>query len=223
MRIVHFSDHHANFRMMPEADLYVCTGDMLPNFPKFNGPWFDIDESREIACQTKWIHGQGGPGFFRKYLSSRDAQVVVVRGNHDFIDLGEMFLGDVFEIKNPGDSFVFHGLKISGARGINKIFGSWSDELEKFECETVFNKIPNDTDILITHAPPRGQLDYFDQVGNCGVDALASIHSKSFYGTDYHSLKLHCFGHIHEDGGKTLYNGKVLCSNASCNINVIDL
>lgn len=33
MKICHFSDWHGSVRVLPAADLYVCTGDMLPNFP----------------------------------------------------------------------------------------------------------------------------------------------------------------------------------------------
>lgn len=32
-RVVHFSDWHGEWQELPEADVYVCTGDMLPNFP----------------------------------------------------------------------------------------------------------------------------------------------------------------------------------------------
>jgi Icc-related predicted phosphoesterase len=33
LKIVHFSDWHGRREKLPRADLYVCTGDMLPNFP----------------------------------------------------------------------------------------------------------------------------------------------------------------------------------------------
>lgn len=33
MKIVHFSDWHKQTMLLPKADLYICTGDMLPNFP----------------------------------------------------------------------------------------------------------------------------------------------------------------------------------------------
>lgn len=41
MRICHFSDWHSDRNKLPAADLYICTGDMLPNFPL-------------LLCQSKW-------------------------------------------------------------------------------------------------------------------------------------------------------------------------
>lgn len=49
MRICHFSDWHGQYRMLPKADLYVCTGDMLPNFPKIR---FEVDKWRRDGIVT---------------------------------------------------------------------------------------------------------------------------------------------------------------------------
>ena len=55
------------------------------------------------------------------------------------------------------------------------------------------NPIPNDIDIVMTHGPPRGILDWCPQ-GNVGCPNL------------FHALRrvkplMHCFGHIHEGNG----------------------
>jgi Icc-related predicted phosphoesterase len=126
MRIVHFSDWHGNTYELPSADLYVCTGDMLPNFRIFeyqvkgeriiweanmellgetprqrpNGPVEKLPPSRErdTVLQARFINRRG-PGYLRAILESPDAPVICVRGNHDFVDLAPLFAGGpVFEI-----------------------------------------------------------------------------------------------------------------------------
>jgi Icc-related predicted phosphoesterase len=47
-RVVHFSDWHGEWQKLPEADVYVCTGDMLPNFP-------DIRFRGERSCRDVWV------------------------------------------------------------------------------------------------------------------------------------------------------------------------
>jgi Icc-related predicted phosphoesterase len=128
MRICHFSDWHARRTQLPKADLYVCTGDMLPNFPELV---FQPDKWQRT--QVRWranVHeyfgeGPGHPGGtymggrvldpeieakyqqrwireylkgYRQYFATPDAPVVCVRGNHDFTDLAEAFGGDVWEV-----------------------------------------------------------------------------------------------------------------------------
>jgi hypothetical protein len=70
------------------------------------------------------------------------------------------------------------------------------------ERERVFNTIPGDTDILISHIPPLGILD-----GGAGCPALrrAVIRVKP---------RLHCFGHVHSAYG-TMPTKSVLFINAS--------
>ncbi len=57
MRIVHFSDLHAKFEKMPAADLYVCTGDMLPNF--WMSEYRMKDGTIRQWCPHDWAIGRG--------------------------------------------------------------------------------------------------------------------------------------------------------------------
>jgi Icc-related predicted phosphoesterase len=129
MRIVHFSDWHGDMFWLPPADLYVCTGDMLPNFrthlfevagkgtvewvehmellgttvqPRPSGRSIKIlpHPEREAELQSRYLERQGR-GYLRKLMSDSLAPVVCCRGNHDFVDLSSMFSGGpVFEISH---------------------------------------------------------------------------------------------------------------------------
>ena len=63
------------------------------------------------------------------------------------------------------------------------------------ELEKIFSNIPNDIDILITHAPPKYILDCNEFGYNNGCSQiLAKL-------LDLHKLKIHLFGHIHSKNG----------------------
>jgi len=70
------------------------------------------------------------------------------------------------------------------------------------DLEEYYAKIPDDTDILITHSPPWGVLDEVKdrrtgEVRNCGSKALRTA-------LDRVKPLYIVFGHIHENGGKKL-------------------
>jgi Icc-related predicted phosphoesterase len=93
-------------------------------------------------------------------------------------------------------------------KGMNPLCKAFTLDTEE-ELAEKFQKIPLDTDILITHSPPYGvqdlvvtgdrfieghQCDKFEHVGS---EALMTRVSR------FTNLKLHVFGHIHEGYGVT--------------------
>lgn len=220
---------------MPEADIYVCTGDMLDNYPIIHyvdgGGWNmvgverEINPERENRLQMDWYRRKfkhRNNQSLRKFLGSRDAPVVVVRGNHDFVSLGSLFGGDTFEINKPEDVKEIYGLRFGGFRGINYIAGEWSDELSQDQLQRRVERMPKDLDVVCTHAPPKGILDEsFD--GCLGVDALASyINRTCYYDYSMKSPRLFCFGHIHEAKG-VMTVGDITFSNAATTVNVLEI
>jgi Icc-related predicted phosphoesterase len=230
IKIVHFSDWHLlgpTDRKLPEADLYVCTGDMLPNFPVLNtrggigrtlGRWI-INPDNEKQKQEEWIQKVGS---ISNIFGTPDAPVVVVRGNHDFTDLAPLFSGSkVYEIGN--DASVAHeviGLRIGGCRGIPYIVGFWSDELSDADFDDRVRKLPNDLDLIVTHSPPQGCLDQFPPGVSLGSRALAGhLLRSNIIGRAPRAVM---FGHIHESCGKGYY-GSTVVSNAATTVNVIEI
>lgn len=87
------------------------------------------------------------------------------------------------------------GVKIWGSP-ITPTFFNWAFNRDPgADIQKYWNKIPEDTDILVTHGPAYGILDLSrNQHVGC-KDLLEKIKKLS-------NLKLHCFGHIHEPYGK---------------------
>ena len=91
------------------------------------------------------------------------------------------------------------------------MFFNWAFNLDRGEALAErWAQIPDDTDILITHGPPAGILDRIttpDGTIRPGCEALADRVARL-------PLKLHVFGHIHEDHGLEQI-GSCLYVNAS--------
>jgi len=215
-KIIHFSDWHGNWRNLPVADLYICTGDMLENYPHRNqGSYhrfvdWTIKPEVERRGQAAWMGEQKRLGGLRRFLGNKDAPVVVVRGNHDFVDIGPGFGGEYFEVNHNSTRTVeYCGFKIGGFRGIPPIGGYWSDELTQSERLARVTILPEDLDIVVSHVPPKGILS-----DKWGCTEFAWLVTRwSYKGT---GPKLCCFGHIHEEGGIVENHDGVKYSNASC-------
>ncbi|KAF8630355.1 hypothetical protein AX15_002922 [Amanita polypyramis BW_CC] len=72
------------------------------------------------------------------------------------------------------------------------------------EADAIYQKIPDDTEILITHTPPYRILDRTRRGKHAGCEHLAERLSS------LKSCRLHVFGHIHEGAGAVvLPDGRV--------------
>lgn len=254
MRIVHFSDWHGETFPLPAADLYVCTGDMLPNFRTY------VFQSKDRA-PVEWVHNMelvstAPPprprqaflhklppvhaneallqcrymkrirhGCIRKRMASPDAPVVCCRGNHDFTDIAPLFAGGpVHEISDdPTQRYVLRKggrrLVVGGMRGVKTRSGKWADAMTDAEFAERAMHLPLEIDVLVTHAPPHGILD-FAYGEATGYPALREYSARREAAWSH--AKLHLFGHIHESQGVQV-QGSTLFSNASCGVQVIEI
>ena len=232
MRIIHFSDWHWGFVehpespkfQLPEADLYVCTGDMMDNFPVVSGGWGWGDDNlirpeNERIRQGEDIKHFVKDGGFKRFLGSPNAPIVCVRGNHDFIDLGRLFEGCNFVHEFKDNEVVeVLGLKVTGHRGIPFIYGSWNDEVQKPDLLDRVRAIPNEVDLLLTHYPPSLILDSEGEVRAYGLEGMAGIIFQKI-----NPGGAHMFGHIHGSGGRIERVDDMLFSNAATKYNVLEL
>jgi Icc-related predicted phosphoesterase len=156
----------------------------------------------------------------RRFLGSPEAPVVVVRGNHDYVDIGPYFGGEYFEIDDDCTRTVeYCGLKFGGLRGITYIGGNWQDEYQPNELEGILSYLPYGVDVLVSHAPPAGIMD-----NTFGVAAYASYINIGMYGTSCPLPKVFCFGHIHECGPVTREEDDgTVYSNAARGVNSIEV
>ncbi len=130
--------------------------------------------------------------FLNWFMDQPHAHKIFVAGNHDDRLWGEQIEGldtNCYFLDNRG--ITIDGVHFYGLSG----------------CRDVFDKVPEKTDVLITHVPPRGILSVAKgrEFGN--AELLACI--------EFIQPRLHLFGHIHavygvEEHGKTLFSNAAL-------------
>ncbi len=237
MRIVHGSDWHWGFREVPEADLYVFTGDMMLNYPTTDKPkdrrridgsyGWRIDPENERIRQGEDIKHFVEAGGFRELLGSPDAPILCVRGNHDFVDIAGLFEGcNLIHEFVDNEVVEVLGKRVSGHRGIPHIYGSWNDEVQRPDLMDRCRAIPDGIDFLLTHYPPALVLD-MEVSPNGRVDAYGLEGMSYIVFNKLNNNGVHFFGHIHGAGGRTEViedpEFKMTFSNAATTFNVIDL
>jgi len=150
---------------------------------------------------------------------------IFIAGNHDFGCQDEVLAVEELLRLNPGSEYLYDDLFLIGKdeddyEDMVKVWGSpWQPEFYNWafnlsrqgaELKEVWSMIPSDVDILITHGPPHGHLDYVDySKQNVGCELLRDR-------IDLIKPKIHVFGHIHSsygykfDGTTHFFNAAVL-------------
>ena len=142
---------------------------------------------------------------FLEWFSDTDFKhKIFIAGNHDF---GFEQQTDITqEYKDMGVTYLFdndvtiYGIKFYGSPWQPE-FHNWAFNLSRGEeLAEKWDKIPNDVDILITHGPAYGILDYAPIGGHVGCEEL------------YRKIvevkpKIHVCGHIHDGYGQKTMGG----------------
>jgi len=163
MRILHISDTHGKHELLidlPKADVIVHTGDFTED-----------GTEEEVKDFIEW------------FSDLSYAHKIFIAGNHDNCLYGANIEGlpdNVHYLCNEGlsiDGIKFYGVPMFVQDDLDGIFPE------------LFSRIPDDTDVLLTHQPPLGILDEQDGI-NFGDYAL------------YKRVmdvrpKYHLFGHLH--------------------------
>ena len=127
---------------------------------------------------------------------------IFIAGNHDFIFEKDnaLFMPDnIHYLKDS--SVTIEGIKIYGSPW-QPWFHNWAFNLPRGEkLAEKWAMIPDDTNILVTHGPPKGILDYtYYDKKPVGCDDLL-IRVKEI------KPQIHVFGHIHEGFGQIEIDG----------------
>jgi Icc-related predicted phosphoesterase len=179
MRLVNISDTHGHQDKleMPEGDVLIHAGD----FTYFGS------NKKQYQTFAKWFLGQP-----HKYK-------IFIAGNHElkFDENKSQALSwfrslpgwndNTYYLQNSG--VLIEGLYFYGAPQ-QPIFGDLAFNADYDELVKVWARIPTNTNVLITHGPPRGILDH-----GHGCIALADRVK------NLPVLQAHIFGHIHEGFG----------------------
>lgn len=182
MTILHLSDTHGLHRQIehiPLADVIVHSGDFC-----------EQGTVEEVEDFVEW------------FAALPHKHKIFVAGNHD-----DSLHGATIEGLPDGVHYLCNsGVEIEGV----KFYGLpmfVADEVSG-QYDTAIAHIPADTEVLITHQPPYGILDYTEGIHYGSTALLARVLSIK--------PRVHLFGHVHKANGKveahdTLYvNGSIV-------------
>ncbi len=179
------TDLHGFYPTLEGGDLLIVAG--------------DLTSRDEVIDWCKFFHWLECQEYTKK---------IFIGGNHDNFLLDKIPSKSPIEFGLPwsykrdfeyicDSGTEFEGLKIWGSPW-TKTFKGMNPRCKAFTCETEeqlaekWAMIPGDIDILITHGPPKGILDWNKDGLQCGSISLFERSRK------LKNLKLFCFGHIHE-------------------------
>jgi len=196
MRICCISDtHEMEARIdIPQCDLLLHAGDISM-----------MGHPAPILAFDRWCHSLITQGIVRK--------VVLIAGNHDFLfqDNPEKARSLIHSAAYLEDSGLeFEGLRIWGTPW-QPWFYDWAFNIRTEEkLKEKFDLIPENTDIVVAHSPPRGILDATRRGEAVGSTSLLERINAI-------KPKLVVFGHIHESYGQFQRDGIIYVNASTCN------
>lgn len=196
MKIVAISDVHNLWHKItiPDCDVLVSAGD------------YSYKGNPEVVEA------------FHKWMNSQPADVKIsVQGNHElWVEKNFEAAREIVHKINKDIHFIDEGVvNIDGVKfygsAITPWFYDWAwNRRRGEEIKTHWDKIPDDTNVLITHGPPMGILDKLESGERVGC---ANLTDRIGELTD---LKLHIFGHIHPSSGEAIKDNVLFVNAAMC-------
>ena len=197
MKIYHVSDTHGfhNLLQIPtDVDIIIFSGD--------ESNYYNVYKN-EPECKD-FINWFGNLPIKYKILIAGNHSAYISKHTREFKELCNNY--NITYLEN--ESVVIEGLKIWGSP-YSPTFGNWYFMKSRDKMQKLWENIPEDIDILVTHTPPRGCLDLShnrnNQLESCGCSNLL----KHVFRV---KPKLHLFGHIHTTN-KVLNAGTMKLAN----------
>ena len=193
MRITLISDTHTKHGLIPMEDL--PGGDLLIHAGDIMNSGYNKNDIHDFCT---WFQS------LKQYEHK-----IFIAGNHDRMfenyPLESNTIVNHYEVTYlQDDEDVIEGVKIYGTPWQPEFY-NWAFNLPRRgqDLMRVWNQIPKDTDILITHGPPQGHLDISGPPYNEGDLGCELLRVK----VDEQPPKIHVFGHIHGGYGYKFSNG----------------
>jgi len=204
MKILALSDTHGKHAHIPKewmvpADVLVHAGDVS-----------NVGRTVEIIDFLDW------------FSSQPHKHKIFIAGNHDWgfqenHDVITRIVRDYGNIIYLQDSeVVIDGVKFYGSPWQPDFF-NWAFNLPRGEkLQAKWDMIPEDTDVLITHGPPRNILDFVARGSGYGENVGCADLEDTVL-TKLPILKLNIFGHIHYSAGALVKQNKLFVNAAVLN------
>jgi len=162
----------------PDGDVFVHAGDLTRK-----------GKLSELQDAVRWLR------------SLPYSQIIVIAGNHDFClqdpdrrAEAESIISPVRYLRNSG--VTVDGKHFWGSPWTPE-FGNWVFQYSRANDSAMpWSKIPESTDVLVTHGPPEGIGDRTRSGIRAGCNRLRAT-------VEARNPQLHVFGHIHEGYGRT--------------------
>lgn len=195
MKILHLSDTHGyhGWLDIPKGiDMIIHSGD-------------------EANSRDPYSNEQESLNFLEWYSHIKVKYKIFIAGNHSsaieqrFITKKQIEKKGIIYLEN--ESVEIEGIKIWGSP-YTPMFNNWSFMRARDKLNKIWQSIPEDTDIVVVHGPPKGVLDLSYNQANvlefCGCSAL----KKRIMNIQ---PKLCLFGHIHNN--KDIFNAGTMQIN----------
>lgn len=181
MHIITISDLHGDFYKLniPEADVLIIAGDLTT-----------YGTSDELVKFNKWLYKLPC-----KYK-------LIIAGNHDRC-MQEKPIEKIRNILSNGTYLENSGIEIDGVKFWGSpntpIFGRWYFMQTGDELKETRNKIPEDTNVLISHGPCYSILDSLLMANGTKGQNVGCVHLRDRI--EKLKIKLSVCGHIHNQYG----------------------
>ena len=193
MRFIMLSDVHGFFNIdIPDGDVLIFAGDTLAG----RGTLISLSK-------------------FNKWLGELPHKhKIVIAGNHDFVfdthkHLCKAILSNAVYLEHEPYYIIGHDynpvkddynrIKLFASPYHPKVWGKF--ELEREDLHAVWDTVPDDVDILITHGPPMGIMDW-TEMGAKGHEGGGHVGDQALLEAVLRiEPMVHIFGHIHEGYG----------------------
>ncbi len=197
MKIDCVSDLHGFRPRLDGGDLLIVAGDLMAR-----------DTIDEYVDFIRWSNP----------ISFKYKKIILIAGNHDGLieKYGtELLPGFCTYLQDSGCDF--KGLKVWGSPW-TPTFLNWHFMKDRGEpIKKMWDLIPDDTEILVTHGPPFGIQDQVEYSSKAKEGKFAGCEELRNALDRLKKLKLHVFGHVHEGYGKVVVNGVIHVNAAIMN------
>ncbi len=202
MKLAIISDVHGRWSKItiPECDVLISCGDF-----SFRG------ERHMVRDFHKWLNKQPAKN------------IISVMGNHETGVEKEFDLMKAVAIEECSKvHFIDEGrVEIDGVKfygsAITPFFFNWAwNRYRGEDIKKHWDKIPLDTQVLITHGPAAGLLDAIHHFDGVTVKERVGCEDLMTRIRELKDLKLHCFGHIHSSSGELMFNNVKFINASIC-------
>lgn len=201
IKLIAISDTHGAYYQLgdlPKGDILVHAGD-----------WTYHSSHLDTISFLKWIQTQPHK---HKIFIAGNHETWVEKNPEVFAQLKNEYAPDCIYLNDSGVEV--EGLKIWGSP-VTPYFLDWAFNRERGpDIQAHWDKIPDDTNVLITHGPIVGILDYVIEYGH-KIRHVGCQNLDQTIRTRLKALRAHIFGHVHAPGGKKEVWDNVVYVNAA--------